>query len=159
MKPSVSCAVLHYEEVVMQCEIAGCELPTTDRPERETKVTNLFQLGSFTLHSGDTASWKIECDALTQEDWRALAAIISERVDFRDVMGVPSGGMALAKELQSYRKASPSLPVLVVDDVLTTGNSMEALRKAIGHNEVKGFVVFARGQCPEWVTPLFQLTG
>lgn len=42
-----------------------------------------------------------------------------------------------------------------MDDVLTTGamTSMEEAR----HGEAIGFVLFARGQCPSWVTPLFTM--
>jgi len=34
---------------------------------------NLFQFGDFSLHSGSKSKWKIECDALTDEDVEALA--------------------------------------------------------------------------------------
>ena len=33
----------------------------------------LLQEGNFTLASGKTSEFKIECDALTQEDWSTAA--------------------------------------------------------------------------------------
>ena len=43
--------------------------------------------------------------------------------------------------------------MLIVDDVFTTGASMEALHTP---GDI-GAVVFARGLCPSWITPLFQM--
>jgi orotate phosphoribosyltransferase len=116
---------------------------------------NLFKLGDFTLHSGSKAAWKIDCDALTNGDWAALALMLAERLPpFGQVVGVPRGGLALAAALKRYSKGG--LP-LVVDDVLTSGASMEEVRRAIKAPFVLGAVVFARGPCPPWVYPLFQM--
>jgi len=50
--------------------------------------------------------------------------------------------------------------LLIVDDVLTTGSSMEEVRKEMGtYYQSEGFVLFARGECPDWITPLFQMPG
>jgi hypothetical protein len=102
---------------------------------------NLFQLGKFTSHAGKELDWKIECDALTDEDWECLAKMISERTQFGRVYGIPRGGEKLAKALEKY--ADPKNPIrLVVDDVWTTGTSMnEAMSKGDF-----GFVVFARNR-------------
>ena len=76
---------------------------------------NLFQLGKFTSHAGNELDWKIECDALTDEDWECLAKMISERTQFGSVYGIPRGGTKLAKALEKY--ITPKNPVrLVVDD-------------------------------------------
>ena len=84
----------------------------------------LFRLGNFTLHSGDKSNWKIDCDALTDDDWLTLAFIIKSRVAYGAVIGVPDGGTKLAYHLKRYETKGP---VLIVDDVLTTGASMEKI--------------------------------
>jgi len=116
----------------------------------------LFQIGDFTLHSGEKSNWKVECDVLTKEDWECLAAMIAERCQFKDVIGIPEGGLNLRDYLSLSCTKDDSLPTLIVDDVLTTGNSMEEARSHI-KGEVIGHVVFARGKCPEWIKALWQL--
>ena len=102
---------------------------------------NLFQLGKFTSHAGTELDWKIECDALTDEDWECLAKMISERCAFGTVYGIPRGGVKLQKALEKY--ADPKSPFrLVVDDVYTTGKSM---RDVMLPGDI-GFVVFARNR-------------
>jgi len=111
---------------------------------------NLFQLGSFVLNSGRPADFKIESDALTDDDWKCLAYLLSKRVaPFGSVEGVPRGGLKLAGYLKEYATEGP---VLIVDDVLTTGGSMDRVRAGRTAN---GAVVFARGVTPDWITPLF----
>ena len=98
---------------------------------------NLFQTGDFILHSGLPSNFKIECDAVTDDDWRTLAAMIAHRIKFRSVVGIPRGGLALANHLQGYVSGGWDL---VVDDVWTTGGSMMPyLDKGM-----IGYVVFAR---------------
>jgi hypothetical protein len=49
-------------------------------------------------------------------------------------------------------------PHLIVDDVLTTGASMEAARAKLWPGSLPlGVVIFARGPCPDWVWPIFRL--
>lgn len=112
----------------------------------------LFQLGNFTLHSGKRSSWKVDCDALTDRDWQALAFIISRQVKFSSVIGVPRGGLKLASNLNKYCQLG--YPTLIVDDVLTTGASMEEVKKQIAGDAI-GYVVFARGKCPDWIKALW----
>lgn len=115
---------------------------------------SLFRLGNFALHSGQTSAWKIDCDALTDEDWKAVALMFSEILPpFGRILGVETGGLKFAAAMTPYK--TRGAPLLIVDDVLTTGRSMEEVRNG---REAIGAVVFARGQCPAWVTPLFQLT-
>ena len=53
-------------------------------------ITNLFQLGDFTSHAGLPLKWKIECDALTYQDWDCLAQMMIERgVSCRAAYGIP----------------------------------------------------------------------
>lgn len=127
---------------------------------------SLFKLGDFVSHSGRILDWKIDCDALTNEDWEALAYIARHDLDtrFKGVIGIPTGGSQFAKSLSQYCSDDPELPYLIVDDVLTTGQSMiEARRKVrielpnIG--KIHGLVVFTRGLGPAWVTSMFSVNG
>ena len=114
---------------------------------------NLFQTGTFNLHSGGQTTWKIDCDALTNEDLKTIAMLIAEHVPvFGSVLGIPKGGLRLATFLTEKKTHGP---VLIVDDVLTTGASMEAARRKERYSI--GAVIFARGECPSWIRPLFQL--
>lgn len=115
----------------------------------------LFRLGRFTLHSGSESKFKIECDALTEGDLEALAWLIAKKMPpFLRVEGVPRGGLGLASKLERYADAKAKL-TLIVDDVCTTGASMEKQRK--GRSDVIGAVIFTRGECPTWVLPLFRM--
>ena len=119
---------------------------------------NLFQLGDFVLHSGRRSWWKIECDALTSDDWEALALMAAEILPpFGFVCGVPRGGIPFAKALNKYVSEGSRL-TLIAEDVVTTGESLLNFREQLGEHVV-GVCVFARGKCPEWVTPLFQMPG
>jgi len=116
------------------------------------KQKSLFCFGSIKLSSGMISSFKIECDALTDEDWQCLAYLISQNVsEFGSLEGVYSGGHKLAQYLYQYRSSGP---LLIVDDVLTTGASIEKQRNK---RDAIGAVVFSRGKCPKWITPLFQM--
>ena len=46
--------------------------------------------------------------------------------------------------------------MLIVDDVLTTGASMEHERARCSGRTI-GVVLFARGPCPEWIHPVFRM--
>jgi orotate phosphoribosyltransferase len=121
---------------------------------------SLFALGEFKLHSGGASRWRINCDSLTSGDWKALAVMLAERLPpFGRVVGVPRGGLPLATALRPCCR-NDTARVLAVDDVLTTGSSLEKCREwllAEGAADVMGAVVFARGLCPPWVYPLFQM--
>lgn len=116
---------------------------------------NLFRRGNFTLHSGATRNWKIECDALTDGDWECLARMFSQVLPpFSKVIGIPRGGIPLAHALERY--VSPEGCTLLVDDVLTTGKSMEMGR--LLYPSAVGAVVFACGPAPNWVISLFRMS-
>jgi len=119
--------------------------------EAERKV--LFQLGNFTLHSGDKSDFKIDCDAFTNKDLECIAYLISRRHKFGKVIGIPEGGLKLAEALEQYITEGATL---IVDDVLTTGKSMEKARTHC-KGEVIGVVVFTRNECPDWIRPLFSM--
>lgn len=122
----------------------------------------LFLSGSFTLHSGQRTSWKIDCDGLEPGDVETCAALMASMVGpFSVVDGIPTGGTRLALAMDQYLVSCPEPTLLLVDDVLTTGKSMEAFRQKAVHLgfRVKGAVIFSRGDCPGWVQPLFQYLG
>ena len=116
----------------------------------------LFVKKDWTMHSGGLAHYKIESDALTDEDIDCLAFIISRKGKFRAVHGVPGGGDRLAKALEKYLQDVGAR--LIVDDVLTTGASMEEAMAQTGWYDAVGIVIFARGQCPDWIRPMFQMS-
>lgn len=114
----------------------------------------IFKSGFFELSSGASSFWKIECDNLTDDDLATLARLIAERLPrFGHVIGVPRGGLRIAKALTPYIASNTSL-TLIADDVLTTGASMEKYRTA---NSV-GAVIFARAPCPDWIRAVFHLS-
>jgi hypothetical protein len=113
----------------------------------------LFMLGSITLRSGKRSWWKVECDALTEYDWDAIARwIYMYARPYSEVIGVATGGEKLAIELNKYKSARG--PRLIVDDVLTTGETITAL---MTRPDDIGFVVFARGPLPERVRAMWVL--
>lgn len=119
----------------------------------ETK-RNLFQLGDFVLHSGEESFFKIDADALTLEDWQTLALMLLPRLpEFGSVEGVPRGGIVLASFMLPHVTEGP---LLICDDVVTSGGSLEAHRAG---REAIGAVVFARRKVTlPWVTALFTLS-
>lgn len=115
---------------------------------------SLFQLGSFTLHSGEPSAYKIDCDALTDDDIKTVAFLMRGLRPFGRVEGVPRGGVRLADALRDL--CSPdSSRVLIVDDVFTTGASMEQYRQRFP--DAIGAVIFARKPTPPWIFALFSL--
>ncbi len=123
----------------------------------------MFKCSELKSHAGLTLKWKIICDSLTEEDWDSLAQLVVSRYDFKLAVGVPQGGLAFASALNKYAKsASVGLPVLIVDDVLTTGGSMEEMKRELAKkyngNQMLGVVLFSRGQVPVWVRAIFTLS-
>jgi len=84
----------------------------------------LFTVGDFISHAGLPLKWKIECDAISPEQWSALATMIMDyqKEPFSKVVGIPRGGLALQYALEPYVTEGEH-PWLVVDDVYTTGTS------------------------------------
>lgn len=125
-------------------------------------MATLFKRGRFVANSELILDFKIECDALSDEDIETLAYMISEKYYFSDVFGVPRGGDRLADALKKYINSKHG-KILLVDDVLTTGGSMERRREELlkedeyDEDYIFGIVVFARKRCPDWITPVFQL--
>ena len=125
---------------------------------------NLFQEIDFTGHSGDQLHWKIECDALSDSDWKCLARMISEieTRPFQAAIGIPRGGVRLGVYLNEYSTQNPKHPYLICDDVLTTGGSMVEFRnKYFRKSDSFGWVIWSRGVFDaniDWIKPLFTLS-
>lgn len=121
--------------------------------------TSLFRYGRFRLHSlGRDSRFKIDCDALTDRDLQAIVALILSTHRFRSVEGIARGGSRLARLLAYY--CDPKFQThLIVDDVLTTGRSIqEALNRTKGR--VEAVVIFSRREpylMDDRVSAIFQL--
>ncbi len=125
----------------------------------------MLRRGRFKLHSGSLSDWKIEAEGLDDEDWATLAMLGARMVGkFDCVTGIPRGGLRFGEELASYISDEEGTACLIVDDVLTTGASMEKARERLlseakPGTKVIGLVAFARGPCPPWVRAVFTYTG
>lgn len=112
----------------------------------------LFRYGTFTSAAGAALDWKIECDALTDEDWACIAEVGRAALPaYGGVYAVPRGGLPLANHMARWRDSRLST-ALVVDDVWTTGHSMRFIAKQYGLVNWIGFVAFARGPLDDNVT-------
>ena len=128
--------------------------------KRVGKHTHLFAEEDFTGHSGGQLHWKIEMDALEDAEWECIARMINEyqKEPFQAAIGIPRGGLTLSMYLNDYSTQNPKDPYLIVDDVLTTGGSMEEFKKEhFMDRRTIGWVVFARRKPAEWINSLFQM--
>ena len=116
---------------------------------------SLFIREDFISHAGLPLTWKVECDALTDNDYEALAKIVSEKLTFRDVKGIPRGGIPFEKSLKPYCTNDENDPLLIADDVYTTGTSM----REVYEEGAIGIVVFARNEITDdWIKAIWQLS-
>ena len=118
---------------------------------------NLFQKISFISHAGLPLNWKIECDALSEDDWKGIARMIMdyEKRPFGSVEGIPRGGIPLAKALSEYATEGPPM---IVDDVYTTGTSFkEFIAENYPDEKVICWTVFARDVISGNINALFQM--
>jgi len=110
----------------------------------------MFVLGNFTGAAGQSLPWKIECDVLTRDDWDCVAAVCAPSLPkFKEVWGVPRGGLLFADALAKYRFTRPVIGLLplIVDDVWTTGHSMCTFaeeRLGLRPHQWHGLVAFSR---------------
>jgi hypothetical protein len=130
--------------------------------ENVGRHTHLFQSIDFKSHSGLNLSWRIEMDALSDPEWFTVKKMIMEITPpFKEAVGIPQGGTKLGDLLNEHGTGKDEDPICIVDDVLTTGESMEYFLTQYQRNRKPftaiGWVVFARSQCPGWVTALFQM--
>ena len=115
----------------------------------------MFNWGDFISSAGETLPFKIECDDLTDKDWDTLARIVASRISYKRAIGVPRGGLKFAEALNRYRNKD-SMLIIICDDVLTTGKSMQKYYEQYSHLPIIGIVVFARRECSAWIKPIFK---
>lgn len=135
----------------------------------ESQKLHLVNYGDFKLSRGGTSKWKLDCDALPDEDIHALAKVIVSHCTYERSLqpvlciGVPKGGNRLAFACNEIvKKPSEVSPekrcILIVDDVYTTGYSMTNMLEWVRspQYQIVGYVIFARNLVNEkWITPLF----
>jgi len=125
-------------------------------------MRDLFELGDFTLHSGAKSDWRINEEALSDKSIEAAAHLLSKRLPpFEDCYAIPDGGLRLCTAMHSFAARTGFGTLLICDDVLMTGWSMHVKRQEllISHpsKRIVGAVIFARGPCAGWITPLWNL--
>ena len=139
----------------------ACRLEGATMNENVGRHTHLFQSVDFKSHSGLELKWKIECDAISDPEWFTISQMIMEIASpFKEAVGIPRGVTKLGNLLNQYGTGKREDPICIVDDVLTTGGSMEEFKiKRSWRNPTDyiGWVVFARIETPKWVTALFQM--
>jgi len=121
---------------------------------------DLFQEVDIIGHAGGRLTWKIECDAISDAEWEVLAKQILhyERRPFRVAIGIPSGATKLGDILNRYASGQPQHPVLVVDDVYTTGTSFKEFKQKHYQDEhIMQWVIFARKPTTHDVNALFTM--
>ena len=131
----------------------------------------LFQAGDFISHAGLPLKWKIECDAITNREWDCLATMIMDyqKEPFSKAIGIPRGGLQLEQALKKYETGNSYDPVLICDDVYTTGTSFREFDhtvepiKYFKGGEIRNsfnpfkWVVFARKPTTDGVRALFTM--
>jgi|TARA_B100001093_G_scaffold462228_1_gene477290 hypothetical protein len=127
--------------------------------------TDLFQQSNFKSHAGLDLTWKIECDAISDAEWECFARMISEieTRQFSKVVGIPRGGVKLQNALSNYVSGDANDPILIVDDVWTTGTSfrefteIQTIKDDIEQKDWFGWCIFARTMTDSKVSALFQM--
>jgi len=126
----------------------------------------LFTSGEFTSHAGLPLKWKLECDAIHPDEWEAIANMVMDYQErpFYKAVGIPRGGLPFAAAMNKYASGDENDPIMICDDVFTTGTSMREFIDEHYPNWIAGmgfrWVVFARQPCyehPHHVRALFTM--
>lgn len=103
-----------------------------------------LEFGHTVLHSGQHTDVKIVVEKLREVPYWGYACP-SEWLP-SPVVGVPTGGAWLAEKMQAYKDGSG--PIVVVEDVWTTGASVRQFIKEQGIENPLVWVMFLRGELP-----------
>jgi hypothetical protein len=110
----------------------------------------MFEYGAFRSHSGLILPWKLNCDDFTDRDWDCVSRIIARKFAYAKVFGVPTGGLKMAEACNRF--TAEGYPILIVDDVLTLGSSIEEQRAKAKRDypgvPTFGVTVFSRQPLP-----------
>lgn len=132
-------------------------------------MTGFLQRGEFVLNSGHDSGFKIEVDEISDETIDTAMWLAYKSLPYiNEVVSVPRGGDRMARSFRKYlttESPKKSYNVLIVDDVLTTGYSMEKvkgreLNSSSPFIQVYGIVLFSRLKreyVPSWIVPVFQM--
>ena len=115
-------------------------------PVENFELIKLFQIGDFKSHAGLSLKWKIECDAIDHSEWKALARMIMDyqKEPFYKAVGIPRGEIPLQNALNEYASNNKEDPLLVCDDVYTTGTSFREFCTTQEKIYAIKWVIFAR---------------
>lgn len=118
-----------------------------------------------TLHSGGKSDFIVDCANLSDSAMECIAYLLHKKLShpFGSIEGVPAGGLRIAEYMGKYITPEAKR-VLIVDDVLTTGNSMEEQLKGRNrYQDVMGAVIVVRGNLQQnywnrqWITHLITI--
>ena len=125
-------------------------------------MADLFQKINFISHSGIPMTWKIECDSISLKEWECIAYMIKEveQQPWRKAIGIPRGGVTLGLCLDEFSTGLESDPILIADDVYTTGKSFKDFVNENHPNDATiQWCVFARQPTLGRVKALFTMPG
>lgn len=106
----------------------------------------------------EPSHFRIDEEEISDKDLEYVAWLYSRTQKYGLVLSIPTGGDRFAKFLRAYSDVVNSSTVLIVDDVLTTGTSMNELKNMMDRKlDIRGVVLFSRGETPDWITPIFQM--
>ena len=110
--------------------------------------------GDFVLHSGAKSSWKLVVERITGDSLQQVYDAMNIKPDSWPI-GIPTGGTYILDHVYIFDHVpllySSSAPVTLVDDVVTTGSSMElakTLLEQAGIKVIDQVCILNRGDYP-----------
>jgi len=92
------------------------------------------------LSSGIESCLTIDVEALSDTEMVGFSNLIAKKYSFKRVFGIPRGGSRLADCLKRDQSPYGELDLLIVDDVYTTGETINEYVKHL-HNDTSFMVV------------------